>query len=138
MRKIFLDTNIILDLIERDATGFTIASFLYDSLLQEKKLLYCSPTTVAITYYYFEKFYRQKKKIKESMTEVFRHFNFTTENHTIVKAVLASKFSDVEDAIQYFSAMESKADVIITKNVFDYIQPNVEVLTPELFIEIYL
>jgi hypothetical protein len=69
---------------------------------------------------------------------LFSRFEITTENKSITKKAFDSKFYNVEDAIQYFSALEAKADIIITKNAFDFINPSIEVVHPFLFAEYYL
>jgi len=50
---------------------------------------------------------------------LFLEFSFTREDHLIMDKEKESKFRDVEDALQYYSAEDSKVDIIITKNFFD-------------------
>jgi len=42
---------------------------------------------------------------------------------------LASKFEDIEDAIQYYTAVNSKADIIITRNGKDFVNSRIPVMT---------
>jgi hypothetical protein len=52
-----------------------------------------------------------------------------------VKSALASDFKDFEDSIQYFAAQEhKKVDGIITRNIKDYKDSSLPVMTPETFL----
>ena len=42
---------------------------------------------------------------------------------------LASSFNDFEDAVQYYSAIRSKAEVIITRNGKDFATSKIPVMT---------
>ncbi|MCF6149428.1 MAG: PIN domain-containing protein [Candidatus Kuenenia sp.] len=46
---------------------------------------------------------------------------------------LTSDFRDFEDAVQYYSAVQAKADCLITRNKSDYKVDRLPVLTPEEF-----
>ena len=53
----------------------------------------------------------------------------------IVKSALNSDFKDFEDSIQYFAAQEhKKVDCIITRNIKDYKDSSLPVMTPETFL----
>lgn len=43
--------------------------------------------------------------------------------------------NDFEDALQYFSAPNVKADVIVTRNEKDFYFSNIKIVSPRLFIE---
>jgi hypothetical protein len=52
-----------------------------------------------------------------------------------VLAALDSKFTDFEDALQYFSAVNSnKIDAIITRNIKDFKKSALPVFTPNEFL----
>ena len=50
---------------------------------------------------------------------------------------LKDRWTDGEDAIQYHSALSSKADVILTHNTNDFQQSSLAVMTPEDFLDKY-
>ncbi|NLG17604.1 MAG: hypothetical protein GX556_09775 [Fibrobacter sp.] len=53
----------------------------------------------------------------------------------IVKSALSSDFKNFEDSIQYFAAQQhKKADCIITRNIKDYKDSSLPVMTPETFL----
>lgn len=48
----------------------------------------------------------------------------------VVQKALNSEYKDLEDAMQYYSAITAEADVIVTRNVKDFINHNIPVITP--------
>jgi len=56
-------------------------------------------------------------------------------NESIIDSALNSTFTDFEDAIQYYAAMSANIDLIITRNIEDYKQASIPVLTAEQFLK---
>ena len=54
----------------------------------------------------------------------------------MVDLALASDFSDFEDAIQYYIALEQKVKYLITRNKKDYIDTQIPIITPQEYIAI--
>ena len=52
--------------------------------------------------------------------------------------VVQSDFNDLEDALQYFSALDAGIDAIITYNQHDFINPAVPVYHPSQYISQFL
>ena len=61
----------------------------------------------------------------------------TAINHQNVLEALKSRFSDFEDALQNFSAVENQCEYIITRNIQDYKESKIKVILPEEFIKLY-
>ena len=57
-----------------------------------------------------------------------------TEDSTIVQQAIDSNFADFEDAVQYYTAKSAGAEFIITRNIRDYQQATIPVLTAEQFL----
>lgn len=57
----------------------------------------------------------------------------TPVNERIIDQALVSDFDDLEDAMQYFSAVGAKVDVVLTRNKKDFIEISVPVMTPDEF-----
>lgn len=55
-------------------------------------------------------------------------------DETIIDLALQSDFIDFEDAVQYFAAKSVNADFIITRNIKDYKNSAIPVLTAEQFL----
>ena len=53
----------------------------------------------------------------------------------IINEAIASRFSDFEDAMQYYSAIREGADAIITRNSSDFDAAQIEVYEPIQFLD---
>lgn len=133
IRKVFLDTDIMLDLLgERKPYYDPIAKI---ATLAEKEhvTIFVSPLSFATVNYFLSKF-ENVKTAKEKL----RKFKVISEvcsldQQTIEKA-LNSSFKDFEDALQYFSATDSNCDIIITRNGKDFKNSLLPVMTAKEFL----
>lgn len=137
MKKIFLDANVIIDLLDKSSAYHSEAKEALKIIRKFYKTAYISPTTFAIAYYIFGKGFNKKNRLNKIAREFFIAFNYTTENEKIMKSTLSSDFYDFEDALQYYSAKNLSVDLIITRNVHDYYLSEIPVLFPSEFIDYY-
>ena len=119
-KKIFLDANILIELINDNNKLYKETTLLFNYLRKNKENLYCSPTSFAITYFFLGKEIKNKTLLNEYALDFFSAFHFTKEDDVIMDKIKKSKFRDLEDALQYYSAEDSGMDIIITKNFFDF------------------
>ena len=133
-RRIFLDTNIILDFLgEREAFYEPVAKI---ATLAEKGelVMVVSPLSFATVNYLLSK-YEGPKIAKEKL----RKFKIICElssinEHTIDKG-LNSSFHDFEDFLQYFCATDSDCEIIITRNAKDFKKSLLPVMTADQFLK---
>lgn len=136
--KIFLDTNIIIDLLmernfELDAIN-EIINLSGNGLLD----IYISESVITTTFYIL----RKEKRI--DTLSAFRELCKTMNVIPFTKDILyfsVEKYSDKEDGILYFLASKAKMDYFITRNVkdFTFLFPSLPVMSPTNFLkEIYL
>ena len=71
------------------------------------------------------------RKIAEFVTMC----NVTPIDSFIVDEAIASRFSDFEDTMQYYSAIREGADVIITRNSSDFSAAEIEIYEPQQFLD---
>lgn len=137
MKHIFLDTNIVIDVLS-ERKPFSVSSSKILSLAAENKaIFYLSTISYQIINYVLKKGEPRKSIIAlllelESMTVAL------DVTRAMVKKALNSDFGDFEDAIQYYCAISnSKIDTIITRNVKDYRLSSLSVMTPDEFLAIF-
>lgn len=119
MIRLFLDTNVILDLLgERIPFYDSIAKVA--TLADQKKLtMVVSPLSFTTVEYVLNKF-----ESSQSVLNKLRKFKIICEicevNEETVEKALNSGFRDFEDAVQYFTAVQSNCSIIITRNGKDF------------------
>ncbi len=136
MKRIFIDTNIVLDFLgERHPYYKPIAKIA--TLSDKNKLkMVVSPISFVTVNYLLSKY-----ENSQSAIEKLRKFKVISEisivDEHIVEKALNSGFSDFEDALQYFSATASNCDIIITRNAKDFRQSLLPIMSADEFLESY-
>jgi len=132
-KRVFIDTNIILDLLgERDP--FYEASAKLASLADKGIiLLVVSPISFATVNYFLSKF-ESPKIAKEKLRKFKVLCEVSTIDEEIIEKGLSSNFKDFEDSLQYFSALDSECEIIITRNAKDFQKSSLPVMTAAQFL----
>ena len=131
MKKVFIDTNIIIDLLadRRPYSKFAIALF---AKAESKKIkLYASSHSFATTYYLLKK-HIEEKNLRLILLGLLEYINIIPIDTHIIKRGLKSKHKDFEDALQILSAMSiDKMDCIVTRDLKDFKDSEIPVFSPE-------
>ena len=127
MKKLFLDTNIVVDLLDRREPFCHDAVKLFTMAYNKKVQLIVSPMTYATASFLL---HRHGSEGVRNLLSNFRQLSHVaTTNERIIDDSLASRFNDFEDAMQYYTALKAKADVIITRNGKDFTHSKLPVMT---------
>ena len=134
MKKIFLDTNIIIDFLgERE--GFYDASAKILTLADKKKIqVYTSPSSISNVFYVLARF--ENSIIALEKIRKFKLLcSISVMDDEVVEKAIHSDFKDFEDAMQYFSALASNCDIIITRNEKDFKNALIPVMNGEGYLQ---
>jgi len=136
--KIFLDANILVSVLNKEYPHFTYTSRILSLADKKRFALFTSPVCLAIAFYFAEKKYRSISA-KKRIEVLCEHINITTTNKSIVLQSLQNiAVNDFEDGLEYYSALESKCDCIITEDVEDFYFSKIEVLNSQDFFQKHL
>jgi len=134
MKGLFLDTNIVIDLLAHRMLFYTEAAKLF-SLADKKKIkLSISALCLADVNYILS-----RQNPEAEVRKILRKFkvlvNVLPLDDKISDLALNSEFRDFEDAIQYFTAISYDQDLIITRNQSDFKESKIPVMTAGEFIK---
>ena len=134
-KKIFLDTNILIDDLA-SRYDYVAASTIVTMAQKGHFCLLVSSLSFATASYIMN---AHHKKTNAEIVAMFAEFvkmcNVTPVDSLIVDEAIASRFSDFEDAMQYYSAIREGADAIITRNTSDFHAAEIEVYEPQQFLD---
>ena len=136
MDKILLDTDVILDFFF-DRAPFSDDSAQILSLCESHDIKgFITPVILSNTYYLLRQQAKHEKVI-EKLKELVQILDVLSINKAVILESLNSTFKDFEDALQNFAAQSSnKIDVIVTRNIKDYKDSELVVMTPENYLKI--
>ena len=132
MKKVFLDTNVVIDLLDKREPFYREAVSLFTLAYNKKITLYISALTFATASYLLRKHGKTEMRL---LLDNLRKLSKITAIGEIDDA-LASTFDDYEDALQYYSALHKKVEAIITRNKKDFNSSKIPVLTPTEFLNL--
>lgn len=131
MKRIFLDTNIIVDLIADRKPFSKYAIEIFNKAEAKKVKLFTSSHSIATTHYLLKK-YIAEKDLHEVLYNLIDYITIIPVGVDIFKKGLKSKHKDFEDAIQILCASSiDKIDCIVTRNVKDFKESEILILTPD-------
>lgn len=133
MKKIFLDSDIILDaLLKREP--FYIAALSIIDLAHKAHFKAVTSSVVIVNVHYFLSKLAPVNKI-ESLRRFRTVVQIVNVDEQIIDMALESNFKDFEDAVQYYTAEKEGCNYIITRNVKDYKNSKISILNAEQFIQ---
>lgn len=133
--KLFLDSDVVIDFFTDREPHANPASELFELNEKGSVILYLSAVSINNIYYIVRRFLGHKKTLEvvETLTEMTEIVGTTKKE---ILQALKNEFSDYEDSIQYSSALVIPGiDAIITRNIKDYKNSDIAVMTPLNFLK---
>jgi len=132
-KKIFVDSDVILDLLAKREPHYEYSASVF-TLCDTKKIeLYTTSLVFSNVYYILRKIVGIEKA-KESLRKLRVLVRVMSVEEKEVDLALNSKFSDFENAVQYYTAVKNKMTILLTRNVKDYKVKDLVIQTPEQFV----
>jgi predicted nucleic acid-binding protein len=135
MKKLFLDTNVLLDILQKREPHYPSSSQLLSQIVRGKHRGYASVLTFSNIYYILCREVAPKDAVR-NIQKISTFIEMLTVTAEMGKKALSSEISDYEDALQYLCAKANKADYIITRNKKDFVKSEIEILSPQEMLNI--
>jgi predicted nucleic acid-binding protein len=130
MKKVLIDTNIIVDIATKREPFFENSSKVFELAGEEKIVAYVSASAVTDIFYILQKTNGKTNTI-QFLKELFEYIDILCVDKSTIINALNSDWNDFEDAVQGTVATENLLDIIITRNVKDFAKlDGVKALTP--------
>lgn len=134
MDKIFVDTDIILDLLTEREPHYIYAAKLFANADRKQVKLFISALSFANLNYILSRHYSATQARK--LLAKFKTLVSVLEvNDKIIELALASDFKDFEDGVQYHVALENKLKILLTRNLKDYKTATISVMAAHDYIK---
>jgi len=133
MDKIFVDSDIILDLLTGRQPHYHAAAEMF-SLADEGSLkLFVSSLSFSNVHYVLSRQYHGEQA-RKLLLKFKTLVTILAVNDKTIELALSSEFKDFEDAIQYYTAIENKIEILLTRNLKDFRKAEISVLTAEQYL----
>jgi predicted nucleic acid-binding protein len=133
-KKIFVDTDVVLDLLARREPFYKYAAKLFTNADKQEVAICVSSLCFGNLNYILS-----KQKSASEARKILSRFkvlvNVLPVDDKVIELALNSDFRDFEDAIQYYCAIENGIKILVTRNLKDFKQARIPVLTAEEFVK---
>lgn len=134
--KVYLDTNVIIDFLGQRQPFFNNAALIVSLAKKGLIKIYCASMSFATASYILSKHGANSPTDIRNLIGAFINVgNVTVVDRKTVEYSVTSAMADFEDAMQEYSALRSKCDVIVTRNKKDFVETEIQLMTPQEFID---
>ena len=133
MKKLFVDTNIAIDLFEKREPFYPHAANLFSMADKGKVKLFVSSLTFEIANYLISKA-NSSSRTREILLKFKILVTVLSLSDKVVDLALNDRsFPDFEDGLQYHTAIVNESEMIITRNLKDYKNSRIPVMTAQQY-----
>ncbi|MEO0584079.1 MAG: PIN domain-containing protein [Bacteroidota bacterium] len=136
MRKILLDTNVILDIALNRQPFFQEAEKVFLLLDSSQLIAYVSASTITDIYYITRKAKGHSLAIN-FLKDLLQFVEVAGVDHSIILSAITMQSPDFEDAVQMSAAAAIQVDFIITRNQPDFSASPIPVYSPADFLSFW-
>lgn len=136
--RIFLDANILVSVLNKEYPLFTYSTRILSLTDNKKFTVYTSPLCLAIAFYFAEK--KSGNQMAKRKIEILADklsISVVGKNE-VFKSLKNKQVNDFEDGIEYYAAINSECDVLITEDISDFYFSSIPILNAKAFMEKYL
>ena len=131
--KVFVDANILVSVLNKEYPLFTHSASILSLSGNNNFEIYTSPICLAIAFYFAEKKHKTKLA-REKIALLCKHIFIAPATANVVQKTIANKkINDFEDGLEYYSAIESYCEYIVTEDVDDFYFSEIPVMNARNF-----
>ncbi|MBC7694152.1 MAG: PIN domain-containing protein [Burkholderiales bacterium] len=134
MEKLFLDTDIIIDLLAYREPFYEASASLFSMADKGKIHLFVSPLSFSNINYILSRQF-SANQVRKKLLQFKTLVSVMDVSDKIIELALTSDFKDFEDGIQYFTAIENNIKILLTRNLKDYKTAQIPVMTAEQYLK---
>jgi predicted nucleic acid-binding protein len=135
--KLLLDTNVVLDVVEKREPFYKDAVALLKSVNAMDSECYFSASSAKDIFYLIKRHTNSLEKARNAIALISNFIIFCDTTKQDVENALQSNMADFEDAILVSGAERESMDFVITRNKKDFVNSAVKAITPIEFLETY-
>lgn len=133
MKTVFLDTNIILDIVDSERENHEHAKNLLRKTIKEDSTVVISEDMLSTVYYIV----KNKKAVLSFFQTIIQQWHVVAFGQKVISSAinycLNNEGADFEDALQCFCAIENKCDLLISHDR-NFIDCGIKVSSIKLFL----
>lgn len=134
--RILLDTCVIIDTLQHREPFCEFTDKVFIAVANKIAEGYLTANSITDIHYLTHKATHSEEQTRMILSKLFSLFDILDTTGNACREALFSNTKDYEDAIMIKTAEDEKIDYIVTRNISDYSESSVAVITPEDFINL--
>ncbi len=130
---ILIDLNILLDVLQKCEPFYETSAGLLAEIESGRALGYLAAHSVTTLFYLIQKG-ESSAEARATITNLLQFIKIAPVDQSTIEQALNLDYRDFEDAVQMISAVQCKADCLVTRNVKDYQPSLLPVMQPVDFL----
>jgi predicted nucleic acid-binding protein len=126
---ILVDLNVILDVLQKREPFYEASASLL-ALIEAGEIEGFVAAHSITTLFYLVSKDQSPATARVILTSLMQFLKIAPVDHGVIEAALNMPYKDFEDAVQMVSAMQCKANFLVTRNIKDYQPAPVTVIQP--------
>jgi len=137
--KLFLDANAVLDFTLQRDVGFDAVKKIVEEIIVGNFRGFTTPAVIHMSGYWLTKEY-SAKQAKAALISFIHDIKIIDCSHEIAVNALYSPLLDIEDALQYYTALHHKMDFFISRDklLIKSCRPELPVFHPSDFVKKFI
>lgn len=132
--KLLIDTNIILDFLQKREPYYEDASAIFQLSVDNEVIECVTASSITDIYYLVNKEFKDVKKTKERIQDLLELITILDVTNKDIQDAIRSEWKDFEDSLQYIVALHNSVDAIITRNTKDFSKSSIPIYSPKEFL----
>jgi predicted nucleic acid-binding protein len=133
--KVLLDTNIILDIVEKREPFFSNSFQIFMKSAKKEIEAIIGASSVTDIYFITRKNCKNAEQALSFIIDMLKVVTLVDTKATDIQEATKLNFSDFEDAVVTVTAAREGADYLVTRNAADFINSPVSVISPADFLK---
>lgn len=131
--RVIIDLNVILDVLQRRDPFYEASAALLAAAETGRVDGYMAAHSITTLFYLLQKG-KSSAEARATITNLLQFLKIAPIDQTTIEQSLNLDYGDFEDAVQMMSAVQCRADYLITRNIKDYQPALLPVLQPVDFL----
>ena len=127
--KLFLDTNVVLDVLADRKPYADDAAFVLSVVEEGEAEGFIAAHTATTLFYLLQRDLGQRKA-KSALSDLLKLVEVVAVDHDRLLQAMAMNWNDFEDAVQAACAAKAEVDYLVTRNPSDFAKSHLDVITP--------
>ena len=132
---VLIDTNVLLDVIMERKPFLEFSKLALKKCIEEGMEICIAAHSFTDMWYIMRKGFSDEQRREILLNLLENNYVVALDYRKLYSAINRNDFSEFEDCLQEECAFESGADFIITRNVADYKNARMPVMTPDQFVK---